>query len=250
MHDDDWTRNASDLLEFPENWERGIAVVAHPDDLEYGAAAAIARFTDQGKEVTYVLASAGEAGIDGMDPATCGELRKDEERTGAALVGVDNVEFLGHQDGVIEYNLDLRRDIARMIRRYRPEIMITSNHYFTWGSSGLNMADHRNVGMAAIDAARDAGNRWVFPDLLDEGLEPWEGTRRIFVNASPFATHAVDVTDTIDRGVASLKAHAAYLEGLGEGGMTDPDTFLRAMAEESGRRFGGRLAATFEFFQW
>ena len=79
------------------------------------------------------------------------------------------------------------------------------------------MADHRNVGLAAIDAARDAGNRWVFPELIDEGLEPWNGARRIFVFASPFPTHAVDVTDTIDRGVASLRAHAAYLEGLGDG---------------------------------
>ena len=96
------------------------------------------------------------------------------------------------------------------------------------------MADHRNVGLAAIDAARDAGNRWVFPELLDEGLEPWNGARRIFVNASPFATHAVDVTDTIDRGIASLREHEAYLAGLGDGGMSDPEPFLRGMAEQAG----------------
>ena len=112
------------------------------------------------------------------------------------------------------------------------------------------MADHRNVGLAAIDAARDAGNRWVFPELLDEGLEPWNGARRIFVNASPFATHAVDVTDTIDRGIASLRAHEAYLAGLGDGGMSDPEPFLRGMAEQAGQRFGGRLAVTFELFEW
>jgi LmbE family N-acetylglucosaminyl deacetylase len=248
--DDDWVRAQPDLLEFPEDWERALAIVAHPDDLEYGAASAIARFTDQGKEVGYVLATAGEAGIDGMSPDDCGPLRQDEERAGAALVGVDIVEFLDHQDGVIEYGLPLRRDFARMIRRYRPEVLITSNHYFTWGGAGLNMADHRNVGLAAIDAARDAGNRWVFPELLDEGLEPWNGARRIFVNASPFATHAVDVTDTIDRGIESLRAHAAYLAGLGEGGMSDPAPFLRGMAEQAGKRFGGRLAATFELFEW
>lgn len=247
---DDWVHEQPDLLAFPEDWERGMAVVAHPDDLEYGAASAIARFTDQGKQVTYVLASAGEVGIDGMDPSTCGPLRMQEERKGAAQVGVENVQFLDHQDGIIEYGMTLRRDIARMMRRYRPEILITSNHYFTWGNSGLNMADHRNVGLAAIDAARDAGNRWVFPELLDEGLEPWSGTRRIFVAASPFSTHAVDVTDTIDRGVASLKAHEVYLAGHGEGTMTDPDAFLRGMARQAGRRFGGRLAVTFEFFEW
>jgi LmbE family N-acetylglucosaminyl deacetylase len=247
---DDWIREQPDLLPLPEDWERGLAVVAHPDDLEYGAASAVARFTDQGKEITYVLASAGEAGIEGMAPADCGPLRMEEERTGAAIVGVDRVEFLDHRDGVIEYGMDLRRDIARTIRRYRPEILITANHYFTWGNSALNMADHRNVGLAAIDAARDAGNPWVFPELLDEQLEPWSGARRIFVNASPFPTHAVDVTDTIERGIASLQAHEAYLAGLGTGAMSDPGAFLRGMAEEAGKRFGGRLAATFECFEW
>jgi LmbE family N-acetylglucosaminyl deacetylase len=247
---DDWVREESDLLEFPGDWERGLAIVAHPDDLEYGAASAVAHFTDQGKEITYVLATAGETEIDAMKPSAAGPVRMEEERRGAALVGVENVEFLDHRDGVVEYTMELRRDFARMIRRYRPEVMITSNHYFTWGNQRLNMPDHRNVGLAAIDAARDAGNRWVFPELLDEGLEPWDGARRIFVNASPFPTHAVDVSDCIDRGVASLLAHEAYLAGLGEGGMTDPDAFLRGMAEQAGKRFGGRLAATFELFQW
>lgn len=250
LSDDDWVREQPDLAEFPEDWERALAIVAHPDDLEYGAAGAIARFTDRGKEVSYVLASAGEAGIDGMKPVDAGPLRMDEERAGAALVGVENVEFLDHRDGVIEYGIPLRRDLARMIRKYRPEVLITANHYFTWGSAGLNMADHRNVGLAAIDAARDAGNRWVFPELLDEGLEPWNGARRIFVNASPFATHAVDVTDTIDRSIASLRAHEAYLAGLGDGEMSDPELFLRGMAEQAGKRFGGRLAVTFELFEW
>jgi LmbE family N-acetylglucosaminyl deacetylase len=248
--DDDWVREEPDLLPFPEDWERGMAVVAHPDDLEYGAASAVARFTEQGKEVVYVLATAGEAGIDGMKPAEAGPLRMDEERAGAEVVGVKDVEFLDHRDGVVEYGLELRRDIARMIRRYQPEVLLTANHYFTWGSAGLNMADHRNVGLAAIDAARDAGNRWVFPELLDEGLEPWNGCRRIFVNASPFPSHAVDVTDTIERGIESLRAHEAYLAGLGDGGMSDPEPFLRGMAEQAGHRFGGVLAVTFELFEW
>jgi LmbE family N-acetylglucosaminyl deacetylase len=237
-----------DLLPFPEDWERGVAIVAHPDDLEYGAAGAIARFTDQGKQIAYVLASAGEAGIDGMTPVEAGPLRKDEERAGAALVGVTDVEFLDHQDGVIENNLELRRDIARMIRRYRPEILITANYDLTWDGTALNMADHRNVGLAAIDAARDAGNRWVFPELIDEGFEPWNGARRIFVFASPTPTHAVDVTESIDRGVASLRAHAAYLEGLDS--EMDLDEFLRGLAAQAGERFGGRLAVTFQLLAW
>jgi LmbE family N-acetylglucosaminyl deacetylase len=164
------------------------------------------------------------------------------------LVGVTDVEFLDHQDGVIENNLELRRDLARMIRRFRPDIVIAANHDLTWDGSNLNMADHRNVGLAAIDAARDAGNRWVFPELIDEGYEPWNGARRIFVFASPTPTHAVDVTETIDRGVASLRAHAAYLAGLDS--EMDPDAFLRGMAAQAGERFGGRPAVTFQLYQW
>jgi LmbE family N-acetylglucosaminyl deacetylase len=96
----------------PEDWERGLAVVAHPDDLEYGLASGIARFTDQGKEVSYVLVTSGEAGIDGLNPDDCKPLREEEQRRSAAVVGVDQVEFLGHSDGAVEYGIGLRRDLA------------------------------------------------------------------------------------------------------------------------------------------
>ena len=111
-----------------ENWTSALAVVAHPDDLEYGTAAAIARWTAQGKRIAYCLATSGEAGIDGMTPEEAGPLREQEERASAAIVGVDDVSFLGHPDGMLEYGLPLRRDIARAVRRTRPEIVITSNY--------------------------------------------------------------------------------------------------------------------------
>jgi LmbE family N-acetylglucosaminyl deacetylase len=228
----------------PEDWERALAIVAHPDDLEYGAASAVARWTDQGKWVGYLLATSGEAGIDGMDPAEAGPLRREEERAGAAHVGVDTVEFLAHQDGVIEGGLDLRRDLARAIRRHRPEVLIVSNFELRWGFGALNMADHRVVGLAALDAARDAGNRWVFTELVDEGFHPWSGVHWVAVNASPRTTHFVDVTDTIDRGIASLREHRAYLAGLGDG--TDPDEFLRGNASRAGDACGVEYAVEFE----
>ena len=158
-----------DLRPFPEDWQRALAVVAHPDDLEYGAASAVARWTSDGRTVCYLLASRGEAGIDGLPPDQAGPLREAEERAGAAEVGVDVVEFLDHRDGVIEYGLDLRRDIARAIRRHRPEVLVTMVHdeRAPWG--GFGMADHRVVGLAAVDAARDAANRWVFPRAARRG---------------------------------------------------------------------------------
>ena len=109
----------------PEDWSRAMAVVAHPDDLEYGAASAVARWTDQGKEVVYVLVTSGEAGIDGRPPEEVGPLREAEERASAAAVGVDSVEFLGHPDGLVTCGVALRADIAGAIRRHRPEVVLT-----------------------------------------------------------------------------------------------------------------------------
>ncbi|MFD1149974.1 PIG-L deacetylase family protein [Saccharothrix hoggarensis] len=232
----------SDLEPLQEDWERALAVVAHPDDLEYGASGAIARWTAQGKHVAYVLASRGEAGIDTLPPEEAGPLRAREQVASAAVVGVDVVEFLDHPDGMIEYGLPLRRDIAAAIRRHKPDVVLSGNHHATFPGGFLNMADHRAVGQAVIDAVRDAANRWVFRDL---DLEPWSGVRFVAVNASPHAGHAVDVTDTFDLGVASLREHATYLAAL-SGDMAHPEVFLRRVAEQAGSRFGGRLATTFE----
>jgi len=232
------------LTPLDENWQRALAVVAHPDDLEYGAASAVARWTSQGKSVGYLLATRGEAGIDGMPPSEVGPLREQEEINSARIVGVDTVEFLDYPDGVIEYGLPLRRDIARAVRRYRPEVMITLNFELTWGGTILNMADHRWLGLAVLDAARDAGNRWIFPEFLEEGLQPWSRVKKVFVSGSAKPTHAVDVTDFMDQGVASLQAHRAYLENLS--GDFEPDKFLRQNAAANGKRFGCTYAVAFE----
>jgi len=216
----------------PEDWERAVAVVAHPDDLEYGLASAVARWTAQGKVVAYVLATSGEAGIDGMAPEEAGPIREDEERRSAALVGVTDVEFLGHPDGTLEYGVPLRRDFCGAFRRLRPDVVITMNFDLTWGDDGgVNHADHRNVGLAAIDACRDAANRWLYPELG----APWQGIVAAYVAAMNPPTHYVDVHDTLDRGIASLQEHRAYLDGLGTD--FDPEEFLTNMAG-----FGGMAA--------
>lgn len=228
------------LAPFPEDWERALVIMAHPDDMEYGGAAAVARWTDQGKHVAYLLVTRGEAGIDGMAPAETAVVREAEQRASCAVVGVSEVSFLDHADGVVEYGLPLRRDLAAAIRRHRPDLVVGVNHRDTYGGTYLNMADHRFVGQATIDAVRDAANRWVFTDL---GIEPWSGVRYLAMVASPEATHAVDVATTFDRGVQSLRAHAAYLAGLGA---DDPEPMLRSFAEATGARSGGGLAVSFE----
>ena len=232
------------LLPLPEDWSRALAVVAHPDDLEYGSASAVAKWVTQGKYVAYALASRGEAGINDMSPEECGSLRAQEEISSAEVVGVRDVIFFDHQDGSIEYGLPLRRDVARAVRRFRPEVIISLNRRDSWGGPSWNTPDHRAVGTAALDGGRDAGNRWIFRELLEEGLEPWNGVKMVLFNGSPVPTHYVDVTGFLDRGIASLQAHKAYIDGLG--GDFDPDTFLRQSAEGSGKDVGCRHAITFE----
>src|SRR6478736_2375472 len=109
----------------PEDWRRAVAVVAHPDDLEYGAAAAIARWTGQGKHVTYVLVTSGEAGIDSLEPHRSGPQREQEERDGAALVGVTDIEFLRWPDGMVTEGGELRRAGDAVMRRWRPEVVLS-----------------------------------------------------------------------------------------------------------------------------
>lgn len=232
---------------FPEDWERALAIVAHPDDMEYGTSAAVARWSAQGKTVSYCLLTSGEAGIDGMEPERAGPLREEEQRAACAAVGVSDLEFLGFPDGVLEYGLPMRRAIAAVIRRHRPEVVITGNFRDSFGPGMLNMADHIVTGQAVLDAARDAGNRWVFRDLLDEGLEPWNGVRMVAAGGSPQATHAVDIGDYFDAGVESLKAHKLYFEGFGDNG-PDMEEMLEGFARMAGARLGVKLATSFEVY--
>ena len=240
-HDQDVTEPYEPM---PSDWQRALAVVAHPDDLEYGSAASVARWTAEGRSVGYLLATRGEAGIDTLPPAECGPLLGLAQRAAAAEVGVEVVEFLDHPDGLLEYGLRLRRDVAAAIRRHRPELVITSNHHDRWSGGGWNMADHIALGRATIDAVRDAANRWLFPELGERWAARW-----VAVASSPDSTHAVDTSVYFDRGVASLAAHRAYLDALRAAGhpMADAAPFLRTMAEQAAARLpGAQLAAAFE----
>ena len=228
------------LKPLPEDWSKAVAIVAHPDDMEFGAAAAVARWTGQGKTIVYVMVTSGEAGIDGLEPDECKRVREQEEIDSARIVGVDTVEFLGFPDGVVEYGLPLRAAIAGVVRRHQPEIVMTGNFRDRFGPGALNQADHIAVGRAVLDGVRDAGNRWVFPEQLTDGLEKWGGVRAVWAAGSPEARHGVDTTDTFDKGVESLQAHRAYIDGLGW-----EDFDEREMLEGFGRMTGTRLGVTF-----
>ncbi len=237
---------AERLEPMPTDWQRALAVVAHPDDLEYGCASAVATWTGEGREITYLLVTRGEAGIDTLEPAKAGPLREREQRAGAAVVGVTSVEFLDHADGVIEYGTALRRDLTAAIRRHRPELLITLSFDETWGGTVWNTPDHKAVGRATVDAAGDAGNRWIFTDT---DAEPWDGVRWVAVAGTNSPTHAVDVTDGLEAGVRSLIEHRAYIEALTD---EDPETYARTLIEgfahQAGEHFNGNPAVTFRLY--
>ena len=228
-------------------FRRVLCVVAHPDDVEYGTSSAVAAWTSSGVEVAYLLLTRGEAGMDASPPEETAPLRMREQIAGSVAVGVSEVDFLEYPDGVLVYSMEMRRDIARAIRSFRPDAVVVG----TWEVefvAGLNQADHRVAGLAALDAVRDAGNRWVFPELLGDGLEPWS-TRWLLVAGDSQPTHGVDVSgEALERGITSLEAHGAYLAGIP--GHPPPRLMLTAITAMQGRAMGVSNAVLFRAFDF
>ena len=234
---------------FPgDAFQRVLCVVAHPDDVEYGTSSAVAAWTSRGIDVAYLLLTRGEAGMDASAPDRTAELRMREQVAGSNVVGVSHVDFLDHPDGVLVYSLELRRDIARAIRRYRPDAVVVGSWEVEF-VAGLNQADHRVAGLAALDAVRDAGNRWVFPELVEsEDLAPWS-PRWLLVSGDSRPTHGVDVTgNALERGIASLEAHREYLAGIP--GHPPPRLMITGITAMQGRRMGVAHAVLFRAFDF
>ena len=220
----------------PEDWERALCVVAHPDDLEFGAAAAVARWTGQGKEVVYCMVTSGEAGIDGLHPDECRTVREAEQVESARVVGVDEVEFLG----LARRHPGVRRRAAPRARRGHPAAPPGRRHHRQLP---------RHLGRAQPQPGRPHRGR---PRRAGRGArrrQPVDlpraarratssrgaGSRAVWAFGSPEARHGVDTTDTFDAGVASLEAHRAYIDGLGWENW-DPREFLEGMARQTGQR--------------
>ncbi|WP_193106861.1 PIG-L deacetylase family protein [Brachybacterium sp. FME24] len=221
--------------------QRVLCVVAHPDDMEYGASAAVAAWTAAGISVTYLLLTRGEAGM-AQDPRTVAPLRAREQRHACDIVGVHDLRILEHPDGMLEATLGLRRDIARVVRQVRPDLVLTTN--FDLEAYGtINQADHRAAGISAVDGTRDAANPWVFRELREqEGLEPWTA-RALLVVGHPDPTHAKGVDDDeVQAAVDSLSAHEAYLEHVT--GHPAPSAFIPEILRAGGAAAGTAHAVT------
>ena len=222
-----------------------LVVAAHPDDVDFGLAGTVATWTDAGIEVVYCIVTNGEAG--GSDPSVSrGDmvvLRQAEQIAAAKCVGVSDVRFLGYPDGRVEASLGLRRDIARVIRQVRPDRVACQSPERFYARMPASHPDHRAAGSAALDAVYpDARNPFAFPELADEGLEPWI-VRQVWISGSPEPSHFVDVTDTFDRKVAALRAHESQT-----GQITNLEEMLRGWLSRNAAIGGlpdGQLAEAF-----
>lgn len=193
----------------PHEIERALVVTAHPDDVDFGAAGTVAMLTDAGAMVTYCLVTDGQAG--GFDQTIprpkMAEIRREEQTKAAAEVGVTDLVFLGVMDGEVVFDLELRREISRVIRQVRPQVVITQSPVIDINTVYGSHADHVATGQATWAAVYpDARNPFAFPELLDAGLEPWAADE-IWITLSGDANSTMDITDQIDRKIRALRCH-------------------------------------------
>ncbi|HTF55040.1 MAG TPA: PIG-L deacetylase family protein [Pseudonocardia sp.] len=226
---------------------RVLVVTAHPDDVDFGAGGTVAAYTKAGIEVAYCVCTSGDAGgFDDTPRDQMAALREREQRAAAAELGVEDVTFLGYPDGRLTASIELRRDISRQIRRFRPDRVLTQSPEYYWARVGASHPDHRATGEAAFAAVYpDARNPFAHPELLAEGLDPWT-VPEMWLMAAPDErqNHVVDITDTIESKLAALRAHESQTAHL-----TDLDQRMRAWGRHCARRFDlpeGRLAEIFQ----
>lgn len=228
--------------------QRALVAFAHPDDAEFLCGGTVALWAKQGVEVTYVCASDGSAGWNapGLTRAQIAARREEEMREVAALLGVHEVRFLDHEDGTLEPSLDLRRGITREVRRARPDVLVTFDPSELWsGRSYINHPDHRAVGEAVLAVvACDAPTRPQFPELVEEGLEPFK-VRRVWLSSDE-GEHVVDIGETIDLKIHALLAHQSQMENMGE---FDADARVREWARHRAEGTPHEYAERFRAFE-
>jgi LmbE family N-acetylglucosaminyl deacetylase len=218
-----------------------MSIHAHPDDQEFTVGGTVAKWARAGCEIVTVCITSGGAGSNHHTPPdmtreTLVSIREDEQRGACRILGVKETIFLGREDGMLEPSIDLRRELTRLIRRYRPEAVLTGDPTVRfYGSTYMNHPDHRVAADVALDAVfPSAGTRLIFPELLKEGLEPHE-VRQVYIHGSERPDTYVDIAEFLDVKLAALRAHKSQM------GEWDPAEMITQWAAEQGKR--RRLAA-------
>jgi LmbE family N-acetylglucosaminyl deacetylase len=231
---------------------RVMVVVAHPDDAEFMAAGTIAKWAREGSDIVYVLCTSGDKGTSdvSVSPAQLAEARRGEQEAAASTLGVRQVVFLGYEDGVLQNTLELRKDIVRQIRRFKPDLIVCQDPTTRWSAQGyLNHPDHRAAGDATLDSVYpSARDPHVFPELLAEGLEPHK-VLEVYVAGTNHADTWVDISDTIDAKIAALRAHESQVGNGSRPPDWDIDKVVRERAAQTAEGHGMQYAEAFKYFK-
>jgi len=230
-------------------FERVAVVFAHPDDAEFGTAGTVATWTKGGTRVVYVCVTDGSAGSNepGAIREELTEIRKAEQEAACDVLGVEECVFLGYRDGMVEATLDLRRDITRVVRRVRPDVFVAPDPTRFWDEERtyVNHPDHRAVGQACLAVVNpDASTRPQFPELLEEGLEPFEIPNLWIPTYDRDADTFIDITETIETKIQALRCHKSQIHDW------PVDEWIRERARKRGEARGLDYAETFRTFKF
>jgi LmbE family N-acetylglucosaminyl deacetylase len=224
---------------------RVLAVTAHPDDLEFGCGGTLARWIDEGADATVCIVTDGSTGTQDRSLMGAGlsALRRAESERAAQIIGVKELIWLGYRDGYVEYSLDLRRDLARVFRMTRPHRFVVMDPTPTIEDRFINHPDHRAVGLASLDVTLSAGTTpGHFPELLEEGLQPWRGLREVWIAGPGEKPVVVDITATVERKIDALLAHKSQVGDDAEG----IARWVRERTAETGGRVGYDFGESFQ----
>ena len=213
-----------------------MSIHAHPDDQEFTVAGTLAKWARAGCEIVSVCITSGGAGSNKYTPLDMTRhalvtIREDEQREACRILGVKETIFLGYEDGSLVPSIELRRQLTRLIRRHRPEAVLTGDPTVRfYGTTYMNHPDHRAAADVALDAVfPSAGTRLIFPELLDEGLEPHE-VRQVYIHGAERPDTYIDISEFLDVKLAALRAHRSQM------GEWDPTEMITQWAREQGRR--------------
>lgn len=216
--------------------KRVMSIHAHPDDQEFTVGGTLAKWARAGCEIITVCITSGGAGSNKYTPPDMTRralvaIREDEQREAGRILGVKDTIFLGHEDGMLEPSIALRKELTRLIRRFRPEAVLTGDPSMRfYGSTYMNHPDHRVAADVALDAVfPSAGTRLIFPELLDVGLEPHE-VHQVYIHGAEHPDTYIDISDVLDVKLAALRAHKSQM------GEWDPKEMITQWAREQGRR--------------
>jgi LmbE family N-acetylglucosaminyl deacetylase len=225
--------------------KRALSIHAHPDDQEFTVAGTLARWAREGSEIVTVCLTRGDAGSNRFTPAEMtrprlAEIREDEQRAACRVLGIKDVVFLDYEDGVLTPSIDMRRDLTRLIRRYRPEAVVCGDPTMRfYRNRYMNHPDHRVAADVALDAVfPSAETRFIFPELLAEGLPPHH-VREVWLHGSAHSDTFVDIGSTLAVKIQALREHRSQM------GEWDPTPMITAWAREQGRRRRLRAAEAF-----